>query len=188
VAAKLDDAIYAVIPLPDTASPGSPDPGVRAFVVDFLRRHAPKQHRGIVVGLGGSVASVAELRRSQEQSARVLAVLRARPAQPTAVADIIEVGAQALLLHVSEALSADPSLGAAGLQRLREYDEEKSAQFVATVRAWLDAFGDTDIAAAVLNVHPNTVRYRVRQLRELGLVDLDDPDARLALQLHLRRG
>lgn len=187
IAAKLDDTIYAVVPLADAKVVGDPDPVTRTFVSGFLRNHAPKRSRDIVVGLGSAVATAGELRHSRQQAARVLTVLR-RQASGPAVADIVEVGAQALLLHVAEAMRADPSLGADGLTRLRDHDAEKNAQFLATIHAWLDAFGDTDIAAGRLNVHPNTVRYRVRQVRELGLVDLDDPVARLALLLHLHRG
>jgi DNA-binding PucR family transcriptional regulator len=37
-----------------------------------------------------------------------------------------------------------------------------------------------------LHVHPQTVRYRVAQLRELFGERLDDPDARFELALALR--
>lgn len=40
--------------------------------------------------------------------------------------------------------------------------------------------------AARLGVHPQTVRYRLRQLRELWGDDLDDPDRRFELELALR--
>jgi DNA-binding PucR family transcriptional regulator len=40
--------------------------------------------------------------------------------------------------------------------------------------------------AARLHVHPQTVRYRVAQLRELFGESLDDPDARFELALALR--
>ena len=40
--------------------------------------------------------------------------------------------------------------------------------------------------AAALDVHPQTVRYRVRQLRDLFGDRLEDPDARFELSLALR--
>ena len=42
-----------------------------------------------------------------------------------------------------------------------------------------------DVAQA-LHVHPQTVRYRLAQLREAFGDDLDDPDARFELELALR--
>jgi len=35
-------------------------------------------------------------------------------------------------------------------------------------------------------VHPNTFRYRLRRLAEIGGIDLNDPEARFAAMLELR--
>jgi hypothetical protein len=55
----------------------------------------------------------------------------------------------------------------------------------ATLLAWLRAQGQVLAAAAALPAHPQTVRYRMRKIRRLFGTTLDDPDARLALQLAL---
>ncbi|GAA4258337.1 helix-turn-helix domain-containing protein [Dactylosporangium darangshiense] len=57
-----------------------------------------------------------------------------------------------------------------------------------TLHAWLRAQGQVIPAAQALHTHPQTVRYRLRRLRELFGAALDDPDARLALQLSLQAG
>jgi len=57
---------------------------------------------------------------------------------------------------------------------------------VPTLRAWLDAFGDVNAAAAAVYVHPNTFRYRLRRLADVGGIDLGDPEARFAAMLQLR--
>ena len=41
-------------------------------------------------------------------------------------------------------------------------------------------------AAAACFVHPNTFRYRLRRVAEVGAFDLHDPDARFAAMLELR--
>ena len=40
--------------------------------------------------------------------------------------------------------------------------------------------------ATRLGVHPQTVRYRLRQIRELWGDEIDDPDRRFELELVLR--
>jgi hypothetical protein len=55
-----------------------------------------------------------------------------------------------------------------------------------TLHAWLRAQGDVIPAAQALHTHPQTVRYRLRRLRELFGPSLDDPDTRLQLQLALQ--
>jgi len=59
------------------------------------------------------------------------------------------------------------------------------ARWETTLAAWLRAMGDRQEVARVLHVHPQTVRYRVTQLRALFGPALDDPDARLRLTLAL---
>ncbi|GAB3197910.1 PucR family transcriptional regulator [Nocardioides hungaricus] len=54
-----------------------------------------------------------------------------------------------------------------------------------TLRAWLLHQGRRDEVAAALFVHPQTVRYRLGQLRELYGDRLDDPETVLALTVAL---
>ena len=55
-----------------------------------------------------------------------------------------------------------------------------------TLLAWLRHRGERQHVAAELHVHPQTVGYRLGQLRELFGPALDDPDGRFALELALR--
>ena len=62
------------------------------------------------------------------------------------------------------------------------------ARLTETLRAWLDRPGQVQAVAAELGVHPQTVRYRVKQLRDLFGDRLEDPEARFELGLALRAG
>ncbi|MEU9122335.1 helix-turn-helix domain-containing protein [Streptomyces sp. NPDC048506] len=55
-----------------------------------------------------------------------------------------------------------------------------------TLLAWLETRGGAPEIAARLGVHPQTVRYRLRQIRELWGAEMDDPDRRFELELVLR--
>ncbi|MET8679400.1 helix-turn-helix domain-containing protein [Streptomyces sp. NPDC004647] len=55
-----------------------------------------------------------------------------------------------------------------------------------TLLAWLETRGGAPEVADRLGVHPQTVRYRLRQIRELWGDDVDDPDRRFELELVLR--
>jgi PucR C-terminal helix-turn-helix domain len=91
----------------------------------------------------------------------------------------------ALLLHGGDGtLAAD--LAASALAPLADLKPGARARLRATLRAWLDHPGQVTRVAGDLHVHPQTVRYRVAQLRELFGERLDDPDARFELALALR--
>lgn len=56
----------------------------------------------------------------------------------------------------------------------------------ATLLAWLEERGSAPRVAERLNVHEQTVRYRIRQAATRLNIDLDDPDRTLTLWLQLR--
>jgi hypothetical protein len=91
-----------------------------------------------------------------------------------------------LLLAADRGLAAD--LAASRLAPLATLGDGPRARLTETLRAWLDRPGQVQAVAAELGVHPQTVRYRIRQLRELFGTRLEDPEARFELALALRVG
>ncbi len=89
-----------------------------------------------------------------------------------------------LLLAADGAVAAD--LAASRLAPLDALADGPRARLRETLAAWLDRPGQVQAVAAALEVHPQTVRYRVRQLRDLFGDRLEDPDARFELSLALR--
>src|SRR3954447_20310546 len=89
-------------------------------------------------------------------------------------------------------IAADPALGAELAQQrlapLQTLADGPRARLTETLRAWLDRPGQVQAVAVELGVHPQTVRYRVKQLRELFGDRLEDPEARFELGLALRAG
>jgi hypothetical protein len=72
------------------------------------------------------------------------------------------------------------------LEPLTGESERSRERLEATLRAWLRHCGSQGAVAAELSVHPQTVRYRVRRLRELFGEALADPDQRFDLEIALR--
>jgi hypothetical protein len=72
------------------------------------------------------------------------------------------------------------------LRPLAEYDERHGSSLVATRSAYLDAAGSPTATARALNLHINSLYYRLQRLSELGGFDLDNPEVRFELQLALR--
>lgn len=92
--------------------------------------------------------------------------------------------------HLPElVLTADPEaladLRAAALKPLEKVRPASAAKLAETLRAWLLHQGRRDDIAAALYVHPQTVRYRMAQLRDLFGDRLEDPETVLALTIAL---
>ncbi|MDQ6605903.1 MAG: helix-turn-helix domain-containing protein, partial [Actinomycetota bacterium] len=78
------------------------------------------------------------------------------------------------------------ALVARRLAALNALPEHERARLTETLEAWLAHQRRTPQIAAALHVHPQTVRYRIRQLRELLGDALDSSEGRLELELALR--
>ena len=111
--------------------------------------------------------------------------------------ELVESGAiQARgLVHAEDHLGAiflheDPmlvdALASRWLAPLGSLPESSRRELPETLLAWLSRDRDSRQAAADLNCHPNTVRYRMAKLHRLYGATLDDPEARFELQIALR--
>jgi DNA-binding PucR family transcriptional regulator len=126
------------------------------------------------------------LAESRENADRALRVLRASSGGGRRVARLSDVNVEALVLELRDLVSARGDKPTGPVAHLLAYDEEHNTNLVETLRAWLEAFGDVIAASAAMFVHPNTFRYRLRRLAEVGELDLNDPEARFAAMLELR--
>jgi DNA-binding PucR family transcriptional regulator len=87
------------------------------------------------------------------------------------------------------ALRGEPgALAVLSTRRLAPLGHVRATQrerLLATLYSWLRHWGSRADVAAELYVHPQTVSYRLKHLRELLGDDLDDPTARFELLLVL---
>ncbi len=69
---------------------------------------------------------------------------------------------------------------------LAEHDERKQGDLIRTLTGFFDANGNLAKAATDLDVHRNTLVYRLERIAELTDLNLDDADNRLILHLALK--
>ncbi|MGV9689146.1 PucR family transcriptional regulator [Streptomyces sp. NPDC003444] len=179
--ALLGDVAYALFPVPgDNAHTRERAQQVAA---NFLQRTGDRT--GAVIGIGSVAEEPAALPRSRANADRALRVLFTGRTGKR-VASIADVYVDALLLEMRDLAIANRDELSGPLARLVAYDAKHNAHLVETLRAWLDAFGDVITASASVFVHPNTFRYRIRRVAEVGEIDLQDPSSRFAAMLQLR--
>ncbi len=173
----IGEVAYGVLPVGET---NDAEESAMRLANEFLTRVRSSQRP--FIGIGTIVDEVPRLHRSRSSADRALRVLRASVVDRE-VARLEDVHAESLLLELAAPADEVPS---GPLARLMTYDASHQASLVDTLRAWLDAMGDVTLASAAMFVHQNTFRYRLRRVAEVGRLDLDDPNARFAVQLQLR--
>jgi len=191
------DAVDGIVPVvlpPDQARDARFRYGADGVVVErardavLLLRAGPRaaraalaealQGRGAVVGPALPWQQVPEALRLAELAAELVGAARWSSAPTFADDHLVALG-----------LNGEPgALAVLSARRLAPFAPLRPAQresLLATLDAWLRHWGSRAAVSAELFVHPQTVSYRVRRLRELLGEDLDDPAARFELQLVL---
>jgi DNA-binding PucR family transcriptional regulator len=90
------------------------------------------------------------------------------------------------LLATSRDVSAVEDFVQQWLGRLTDYDTVHGTQLVLTLSEFLDHGGSYNASATALSVHRNTLKYRLRRIKDVSGYDLSVPDTVFNLQLATR--
>ncbi|MFQ6396292.1 PucR family transcriptional regulator [Nocardia sp. KC 131] len=172
--ALVGDTVY-------TALPADQATAARHWINE-LRAALPAQ-LVVLAGISGS-ARATELASARPEADECLALHETRPsgAEPPAYDESWD---EILLQRLRTAGLSGRTPTRGPVPELRHHDREHSTEYVATLRAWLQAQGDPATAAAQLGVHENTVRNRLRKMAQVTNLGLGDPRKRLAMMIEL---
>jgi hypothetical protein len=138
--------------------------------------------RGLVAAVGPPLP-LADAARSMRLATGMLALVERGIIGGTELIHCVDHMSTLVIFSNEELLDTLASVRLAPLAKARAPQRDKLAE---TLLAWLQSGGDANEVAAQLYVHPQTVRYRIRQLQDLFGDWLHDPDVRLELELVLR--
>jgi len=150
--------------------------------LNAIRLAFKDQIRAAIAHTSTQPADLPNMRREIDD---ILRITTTHLALPT-VAKLDDVHARVLLAHVADELIREPMLRHPGIEAMLAYDHENKTNYADSVTAWLDAVGDIALAAGSLFIHANTLRYRLRRVKDLFNINLDNPDDRLAVWMQLR--
>jgi len=173
--------VYALLPAPRSIA----EDRIESLAQEIVDHASGTLRTPILAAIGSPATGARQIPRARAEADRVLRVLAAEPGDRT-VASIADVGSRAVLLALHEVSRDHPDIARGQLQAVASYDAKHKTDYLTTLAAYLDAFGDIRAAANRIGVHPNTFRYRLRRLVELFGITMKDPDDRLVLGLQLR--
>ena len=177
---QVGPTIYAIFPAAAPSSLGS--------IETLARRLNDRSKASLGVELraaaGPAVGTVSEISRSRHDADLVLLMLASDGSLGT-YAGAGEVRSRLTLLELAATFRAAPHLLSAAARRIKEYDGDSGTGYALTLRTYLDCSRDSARTAAALSLHQNTLRYRLKRLRDLFGVDLDQPGDTLVLWLSL---
>jgi DNA-binding CsgD family transcriptional regulator len=159
---------YAVVPDPD-------GPGRAELVAGCLRGRLAAL--GPAVPLAAAGSSLRWARQALDLGCRGIIAADHGLIRCTDHVPAMLLLADAELLRMMSAARLSP------LTQLRSAQRETAAE---TLLCWLQNGGNAKETARQLHVHPQTIRYRLRQIREMFGTDLLESEARFELEIALR--
>ena len=72
------------------------------------------------------------------------------------------------------------------LQKLHEYDRKYNCNLVETLEVFLNKDSNVSAVAKALNIHANTLSYRLKRICEISEINLKDPNQKMMLYLDLK--
>ncbi|WP_433463736.1 helix-turn-helix domain-containing protein [Spirillospora sp. CA-128828] len=174
----VDDTLFAVL----TDPPGPRrDAGTMPWLHHVLAQ-VRSHDRTLYAAAGGLARSPAGLPRSRDEAAELATLIATGRLAPGSLR--LEDAWDALIVERARKAVGGDLLGGP-VPALQSHDERHGTAFLPTLAAWLDHYGDTKGTAQALDVHPNTLRHRLRRMSEVTPMDLASPRVRLALRLQL---
>ncbi|WP_033423925.1 PucR family transcriptional regulator [Actinomadura flavalba] len=132
----------------------------------------------------GPTVPIAEAGRSIQWARKTLGLVERGVVEPASgVIRSVEHLSTLILFQNEDLVTGLAELRLAPLAHLRAGQQDRLAE---TLLAWLQSGRNANEVALRLHVHPQTVRYRLRQLEELFGDQLMDPDLRFDLEIVLR--
>lgn len=179
----IGDTVYVVFTGAAATLPASVDSTARRLV----SRAATALRVLVRASIGSPVTNVGAISRSRHDADLVLMLLAAEPRSTTpSVASVHDVRSRVTLLELGRVLRDSPRLVSLQAKQVLDLDARSGTDYAKTLRTYLDCARDSARAAALLSVHQNTLRYRLRRAAELFGIDLANPDDTLTLWLSLR--
>jgi DNA-binding PucR family transcriptional regulator len=182
-----DGIVYVVLPQTTTSSRQF-QRGAILKIVQNARRLLGRPVLA-AVGVAAPVDRLADSRVNAElvlsELVRNVAEGRIPADSDDVVADDDSLGSRLQLRQIVSSLTASGQLPGTHALRIAEYDELHKKSFEETIHAYLSCGGNAIEAARLLEVHVNTVRYRLSRVATLFGLDLDDPETRLLVGLQL---
>lgn len=181
VTTTIGSTVYALVPV--TVQSAGTGTVLRRFAEEMVGSVRRSTGETVRVAFGPIADLVDDVLLSRRVADRVLAAM---DGTERTVAMVEDVRSRVVLREIAERDHFMLEYYGGPVDQVLEHDRDHGTDYGATLLAYLEAFGKTDVAARQLVVHENTMRYRIRRLDEMFGLTLEDPDDRLLAWLQLR--
>ncbi|WP_179443325.1 CdaR family transcriptional regulator [Rhodococcus sp. ACPA1] len=178
VATVIGDRAYVLLPSYKSAS------SVAAWTRQLVDQFEAKRSIVLRAAIAIPVPDLGQVAGARSEVDRVLDGTAATFPEGR-VTTLAESRTPVLLGEILDLVGRHPELRDPRLDALIDYDSTHASNLCESAEVYLADHGDVRAAATVLQVHPNTLRYRIRRVEEIVGIDLQDASDRMLFELQL---
>ncbi|EQB38518.1 hypothetical protein M948_08005 [Virgibacillus sp. CM-4] len=156
-----------------------------AFMDQFITRISQQLDLANVFGAAGLAYQAAQqIQNSHQQAREVLKLQEKLPDTIDPVKLYEDLGVYQFIEQLAETRKADQYQNPF-MEKLRAYDQQHGTSLLASLEVYLHCDSNVYNAAKRLFIHPNTMNYRLKRMREVSGIDLKDPNLKANIYLDL---
>lgn len=139
----------------------------------------------IVQGFSSVYHELSNVEKSYKEARTVLSIKRKFPKEAQEIHGYQSLGIYKYIDVLIEKAGIDQSENYS-LKKLKEYDKKNNTDLIETLEIYLNNDSNVHETAQALNVHANTLNYRLKRISEIAEINLKDPNQKLTLFLDLK--
>ncbi|MCD7036224.1 PucR family transcriptional regulator [Metabacillus sp. GX 13764] len=141
--------------------------------------------KNVSAAIGGIYSNLALAGKSYREALSALRIKQRLPEETAGLIHFSELGIYQYLDVLREKRQEEGYVNWQ-LLMLKEYDLEHRTNLVETLEVFLDSDSSVHTAAKALNVHVNTLNYRLKRIAEIAEINLKNQNEKLTIYLDLK--
>jgi len=139
----------------------------------------------VKTSIGGIYTDLTNIEKSYREALSVLSIKDRFPHETDGLDSYSELGIYQYLDLFYEKRKKDGFVNYS-LNKLKEYDQKHHTNLVETLEVFLDHDSNVNVAARQLNVHINTLSYRLKRIAQIAEIDLNNPNQKMTIYLDIK--
>ncbi len=159
---------------------------IKHFTYSTIRQLDERyQLKNATASIGGIFTSPVFIEKSYTEALAVHSLKKRFPKETTELTSFSELGLYQYLDILSEQMKKTGHQHYS-LIKLKEYDQRHGTNLVHTLEVFLDHDSNVHDASKALNIHINTLNYRLKRISEIGELNLKNMNQKITIYLYLK--
>ncbi|MBA2874408.1 PucR family transcriptional regulator [Thermaerobacillus caldiproteolyticus] len=156
------------------------------FIISFGTKMKERFHvNSIKSSFGGIYETYEHIEKSYKEALTVLAIKEKFPEQTSTIYSYQQLGIYQFFDLLLEKKRQGEFINSS-LLKLQAYDEKHHTNLVETFEVFFDHDSNVNETAKALNIHANTLSYRLKRIAEIGEINLHDINQKVKLYIDIK--